>query len=122
MDMQELIDHLKNAPGPSRELDHDIALALGYRRRVEDESDHSRVLWVVPTGDEVKRLPAFTFSLERAIELSRMFIPSNVGAVLWNPRASQACFEGGRIYQAATPAMAICLALLNTLNAKRTDD
>ncbi|OWK24296.1 hypothetical protein AJ87_24270 [Rhizobium yanglingense] len=118
MSLKKLIDDLQAARGPSRQLDVDIALEMGYKRkepetiRGPDGSPIKRHLWLVPTGEDVDRVPYYTTSIDYACQLVRQIAPSHVGGCSWEDGAASARIDNDPYCQAATPAIALCIAAL----------
>lgn len=115
MALIDLINELQQATGPSRRLDLGIAVAVGYRRtetdRIATEGETvPRNLWLVPNGKAVDRVPNFTESIHQANLLAEEF--SKTVAISWEPGTATAKVGDGPYCQAATPALALCIAIL----------
>lgn len=117
MSASMLAQEIEAAERPSRRLDAQIATFAGWQRKVIqlNDSDRIGVLWLYP-GETVSRLPAFTESLDAAIELVAVILPASTYAVSWfkvgERTEFKAAFEGSGDSIAATPAMALCAAAL----------
>ncbi|MBO9589583.1 hypothetical protein [Devosia sp.] len=64
-DLNELLERVKKAPGPDRELDADLARALGWAFIEGDGEDR------IPLA-----LPCFTFSADDAMRLAQNALPA----------------------------------------------
>lgn len=119
MAIEDLINDLRTETQPNRQLDSAIALVAGYKRRLavmpeEGATQAERdVIWSSPAGEVVKRLPYFTTSIDEAKSLADAVGLGGIGGVEWTPglRASAMLRSSKRVY-AATPAMALCLAVV----------
>ena len=140
IDVDKLIERLEKATGPDRELDADIARAIGWSQIEGDEVGHwdtwsipsvwvgtGQDRWLSPDGQKFDFMPhTFTASVDEALSL----VPE--GAV-WhlmtdcgnlnrtkvgpqgNPRASIYRADERSLFiqaDAATPALALCIACL----------
>ncbi|TCU14706.1 hypothetical protein EV132_10874 [Rhizobium sullae] len=117
MYLKEIIKKLRTADGPDRDLDVHIAIEMGYLVREEeidgaDGARQRRRLWVVLTGESAARVPYYTSSLEHAYQLAQLIAPSDAAAVAWVGHRGQAQLDGDESYEAANPAIALCLACL----------
>lgn len=112
MTLDELIAELRRARAPHRRLDTEIARAVGYTKRAPEGS---KPAWYAPNGDRHEP-PFFTLDLGAAKDLANMVVPGRVVAVTWGDRASATINdESGRI-EAATAALALCIAALSAAN------
>lgn len=117
MNVQDLIERLSAATGPDRALDGQIAVALGFRKKTEQFTDESgqaknRTIWLVPTGDDIARIPHYTASLEAAFILANTVSPDQTGGVSWVSGKGTAVINDGPYCEAATPPLALCIAAL----------
>lgn len=118
METLELIRRLKACTGPDRALDGYIAMVLGFRKRIEPFTDASgrrlnRTIWLVPTGDDIARIPHYTGNLEEAFQLALAVAPNQVGGVSWVRGSGTATINDGGYHEGATPALALCVAALS---------
>ncbi|ASP90808.1 hypothetical protein [Sinorhizobium meliloti] len=127
MAVSDLIHELESASEPSRETDAKIALLFGWQRRVETSEGATksrRVSWINPASGE-NRLPAFTFSVDAALELLELVAEKSHGGVSWIVNeVGVTCtvkVDEGPYYHAATPALAICVAALDIKAAELGD-
>lgn len=124
MDLNELLVELQQASGPSRVLDAAIGRLVGYKRKVEYRKSNQtgktirRVFWIVPSGEDFGRMPAFTADLDAAIELASTTTANRPGGVCWVNGTATACISDSGYHFGATPALAICIAALSA----RVDD
>jgi hypothetical protein len=114
-DMDELIKRLEAAGGPARELDRDIALAVGYRfgPTPSKQWDEDWPDIFDPAGNEVPLLPSFTESIDAAATL----VPEGyIWDVTSTGTAWADCMDGDLDQfvgsKGATPAIALCIAAL----------
>ncbi|MGK9264588.1 hypothetical protein KXS15_27140 [Sinorhizobium meliloti] len=119
MAVSDLIHELQSTKKPSRETDAKIALLFGWQRQVatsEGATKSRKVSWIHPVSGE-NRLPAFTFSVDAALELLDLVARKSHGGVSWVVNeAGVTCtvkVDEGPYYHAATPALSICVAALN---------
>lgn len=123
MAIADLISEIENAAGPSRELDAQIALSCGWQRRVETRDDSRTVVWSFAGEDG--RLPAFTFSVDAALELLESVAPNSHGGVSWiSSHKGVTCtakVNEEPYCHAATPALAICAVALKVRDAELKD-
>ncbi|MFQ6184362.1 hypothetical protein [Sinorhizobium meliloti] len=127
MAVSDLIQELESTKEPSRETDARIALTFGWQRRVEvaeGATKSRKVSWIHPESGE-NRLPAFTFSVDAALELLDLVAKKSHGGVSWVVNeAGVTCtvkVNEGPYYHAATPALAICVAALSLKGAELRD-
>lgn len=67
--MQELIDRLGTAGEPSREIDAEIARAVGWTTRPHHDKSWYPDVWINPKTGWEEYLPKFTRSFDEAITL-----------------------------------------------------
>lgn len=128
--LRNLIERLENATGPDRELDFAIAVACGFTVRQQATVYGSTKVAVDPSrkgrgnGAVDSR---YTASLDAVVALVERVLPGCNAVIGWgephrNPWARLAPLsDGGRHpFDAggATPAIALCLALLRASQAK----
>lgn len=115
------LERLKTAQAPDRNLDIIIAQVVGWKRREEDFTDPStkerkkRVLWIIPDGDDAGRIPYYTSRIDDAWNFALSVNPEHVGGCSWEPSLASAKIGDGPYFQAAHPAIAICMAVLDIL-------
>ncbi|OAP39523.1 hypothetical protein ATC00_09770 [Sinorhizobium americanum] len=120
MKLDELLKELENATGPSRALDAAIGKIVGYKRKVEYRRSSQtgepvrKVFWVVPSGEDYVRMPAFTGLLDAAIDLATTIVVGCRGGVSYVDGTATARINNGPYFFGATPALAICIAALST--------
>jgi hypothetical protein len=110
MDLTNLISALASLEGPDREIDAEIAVAVGYRK-----STSNPLKWLEPTGSAEVNLPAFTGSIDIAYQLARTLRPDLAGACSWEPGKGYAKLGDNTAYEASGPAIAICIAALSSI-------
>lgn len=104
MTITELVSILKSAQNRDRELDFVIALLWGYK---QDTADPDK--WFEPSGQQ-RPVPFFTGVLDGALSL----IDRNEvdGGFSWENGKASARIGTGKYHEAATPAIAICIAAI----------
>jgi len=135
----ELIERLEKAEGPDREIDADILLALDqqpnehykepWRRPILLSREQQRpglLEYVEISGVSARAAPAYTASLDAALSLVERKLPgvhwsvSNAAvkprANVWMPQPTRPIM--GPYSSGATPALAVCLALLRALSTE----
>lgn len=140
-----LIDRLSKLDAPDREVDAEIwlielqsaesdpfggyGLAEDWRYEYEAEEDGS-VIQYARNGQLMHKIdrrssPAFTASVDAAIALAARVLPESVARrlIVFNSSPAKAGFDGtpesGKLFyfEAATPAIAACIALLRAKEA-----
>lgn len=118
MQVDEVIAQIKGANAPSRHLDAEVALVLGYKKVIESagaaisNGTTPKAHWVNPEGQIVSKLPYYTSDIMHAYMLANQIAPDHVGGCSWEKGCGTARIEYGPYFEAATPAMALCLAAL----------
>lgn len=119
MDNEALENSLSSATEGSRALDCEIALFLGWKRQSQELINQNtgdvetRDVWVLPGSGTVGKVLHYTSNLEHAMILAEQVSPSNVGACTWTANNASAQIGLASIRSdAATPALAICLAAI----------
>lgn len=122
--LSDLLERVRGATGPSRELDADLYRALGYEVR---QSGDGFWTWSQSGGSDLRILPKFTASLDAALALVERVLPGwewSVGsdqgcaiATVWTPHAGVDDLDVG----GPTPALAILAALLSALLAQASE-
>lgn len=118
MNLNELLAELEKATGPSRALDAAIGRMVGYKRKIEYRRSSltgesvRKVFWIVPSGEDFGRMPAFTGTLDAAMELATTVVADCAGGVSWVDGTATARIGDGQYYYGATPALAVCIAAL----------
>lgn len=119
MKLDELLTELERATGPNRALDAAIGRIVGYKRKIEYRKSSvtgeavRKVFWVVPSGEDYGRMPAFTGALDAAIELATTVVADCRGGVSFVEGTATARINNGPYFFGATPALAICIAALS---------
>lgn len=122
LDTNELIDKLRKCTGPDRGLDGRIAMVLGFRKKVEKITDASgqeknKTVWLVPVGEQTVKIPFYTSKLDDAYAFATTIAPGQPIAVVSMKGAGRAAVGDGGNFKAATPALALCIAALNTIKS-----
>lgn len=118
LNIEAVIESLRDAKSGSRGLDIEIAQLFGWKRaftRVRDEAGHDtrRTLWLVPKTEDPGRVPNYTTSLDAAFDLAQEIAPRHVGGCSWEDGMGTARIGAkGPYVEAASPALAICIAAL----------
>lgn len=103
----ELLRQLIHAQSGSAELDEAIACQLGYAKNGQS--------WTRPDGAILKSLPKFTTEVQAALDLAMASLKPRSGGLSWEQGLASAAIDGGKIYQARSPACALCIATIATL-------
>ena len=120
MTRTELIAALEAAEGPSRELDADIAEALGNPVLRPEGSSLRYVMWLPGGGTYEMEIPHYTESIDAALS----FTPEGMDWRVQSHRGVKGqpvigwALINGTASAAATPAIALCIANLRTLEAQ----
>jgi len=119
MSYADLIRELVSSIEGSRDLDMKIAKLLGWRRAERrgqdpaDESETVETLWLPPNSHDPAKVPVYTSNLQTAYELAEAISPDHRGGCGWEEGlASASLGYQNKLVQAATPALAICVAAL----------
>lgn len=111
MSISLLIENLKQLEEPHRNADLTIAQEIGYTI-----GEDSR--WYTPAGHRITRVPFFTKKVDEAIILSEIVMGESVCALVKDKAVWRAQAEGGPVVYGKTPAIALCIAVLETLRIK----
>lgn len=126
MAIADLISDLEKAEQGDRVFDGPIGLAVGWKRKVEYETKpgqaeaQRRVLWFRPNG-QPSRIVQFTETLIGAVDLVETVAPKERWGVSWADGRGTAIIGEGPYSEAATPALALCIAALRVQMAKVGD-
>lgn len=122
--LADIISRIERATGPDRELDVDLMAAFLPRHKVTTEvgfEELIRVAWAWDSREgiwrEVERIP-YTASVDAVLALMQRALPDAFWLV------DKQCFAsvGDGRGKAATPALALLLALLRAYQKESTDD
>lgn len=109
MRITDVIRNLQSVSRGSKELDGQVALMVGWTM---DESA-GEGLWISPTAERTKGLPAYTTNVRDASELAQSILPSEAGGFGWEDgKASAKIGSNQPAVEASTPALALCIASL----------
>lgn len=117
MALEDFIRTLEKAERGARPLDSTIAKAMGWKtnvehiRHAENAESVRKVTWYTPDGDE-RLVPNFTTSIDDALLLLSMIGATGSGGVSWVDGRGTAVIEDGPYCEAATPALALCIAAM----------
>lgn len=128
--LSSLIERLEKASGPDREIDALIFVAVDARDPALRVARSTPLGWYVEAGDDEDRpllQPEYTKSLDAALALCERVLPAGwCGNVDWGVRMPSATLKhvGLDMYVAfaATPPLALCLALLRALSQKESSN
>ncbi|MBD9641909.1 hypothetical protein IB277_37130 [Ensifer sp. ENS07] len=117
MAIVDLIRVLESADAGSRKLDADIALFIGWRRKVESIKINAktglpvkRTVWIVPSSDGTGKVPPFTTSLDAAYELAKdVARDTDIGLSFADGTYTAVVGDSGYLH-AGAPALALCAA------------
>lgn len=123
MDHHELIDALESAEAGSRVLSDAVLLALGWLQTRDPClvcEDHGVCLWLQPNGVYHDNGPSPTESVDDALSLA----PEGYGAISANISergpSSMRISHPYTFGNAATPALALCIAILRAADHHTT--
>lgn len=117
MDIQQVIANLEAAKEPTRNLDGQIALAMGYTRQRQafvdaSGNDQIRSQFFHPKTGKPTTVPYYTTDLDEAYELSAICAPALPVAVSWDETGGEAIIEGYPRSRGCTTAVALCISSL----------
>lgn len=121
--IQEAVHLLRAAETPSRALDQTVAHALGWSAHVIEKHDEltgitkRQTVWADQHGREAPRAPFYTSSLHTLYKLAATL--ASRGGVSWEDGMGTARLGEGPYIQAQTPEIALCIAILLELDARR---
>ncbi|MBD9641950.1 hypothetical protein IB277_37440 [Ensifer sp. ENS07] len=118
MAIEALINELKAASEGSDRLDAMMAILTGWRRRMEYirenevEGPNRKVIWISPDGRDYDNLPSFTTSLDDAFSSARNVAGNEYLGFVWRDNRGYAVIGDCPHSDAATPALALCVAVV----------
>jgi len=127
MKQKELIKRLTSLKEPSRGLDGEIGLLLGYTRSLKVEihptskKETSKAIWHSPAKKEAK-LPYYTKLMNDAYKFAQAALPGQVGGFSWDSKGGSARMGKGPYITAATPAIALCIAVIGNMPEKEEEE
>lgn len=118
MAISDLINDLQALNGPDRKIDVSIALATGYRRKVDESNGERVVTWHHKSNPRapVPRIPKFTEQIGAAYDLAIKTCPGREVGVSWGPEGGHATINGAGHCEGATSAIALCIAVLKVVD------
>jgi len=122
MAIADLIENLQNLTGPDRGIDKDVAMVAGYRRKIDESTGTKVVTWAHKSEPnvELSSLPRFTENLGDAYNLATRVFPNRDGGFVYFPDGTgRATLDGIPPCDGASPAIAICIAVLTAIEMKR---
>lgn len=127
--LNELLGQIRSAPEGDRELDADIAQALGFEIEWKQANYTMEMYPVITWPPGREPCPRFTTSVDAALTLVAYVLPEWLGKVsfggrggfcwLWEPGVLSG--DNAPAY-GASPALAVVVALLSALTAQQVDD
>jgi hypothetical protein len=118
----ETIQALLHASEGSRTLDGQLASALGWRRKLERYVEpitgdaRSRNFWIKPGEETPIVCPRLTSSFNAAYGLATDLLPRSCFACVWEDGKARVSIDNEKsVSYAATPALALCAAVLRAL-------
>lgn len=123
MDAIEALSLFEDAKGPSRKLDDAVAQVVGWSPRFEIIQDPNtgeakrvqKSVWLVPEGNEERRVPAYSSNASDAFELLSLLAKGVPCATSKTPEGAFAQLWEEQRFSAPTIAMAMCMAALHHL-------
>lgn len=122
-DLLSLISKLEAATGPSRELDCEIALAVGWgsedqRAELRKYTDHASRIFV---AREIG-VPRYTGSLDAALTLVPDGRPWSIGTILHGGGYVSCLDRQAKTSKGATAPLALVIASLKALHHSKTTE
>lgn len=120
-----VISRLEALSEPSRAIDGHIASLLGYKKTTVNETDprtgqtKMRNIWTLPPGEAPVLVPSYTANLDAAFELVRTVASETACGCTWHKGFGRATIDGSVMVQAATPAIALCIAALKRVQSQQ---
>lgn len=115
----DLIQELQEATEGTRKLDAAIALLVGWKRQVDTTridrktgQPVKRSIWIVPSSNDVGKVPFFTTSLDAAYELAREVAPEDAIGVSFVAGVFTATVGSSGYVHGSTSALALCAAIV----------
>lgn len=102
-----VLEELKALDAPSRKVDFDIALLIGFEKYEAD-----KVVWLHPETRREAKVPRYTLAISPAYDLAQVLVPNHTGGCAWENGGGSAKIEPGPTIQAANPAIALCICAL----------
>jgi hypothetical protein len=124
MDTRKVIGELEKAKAPSKFLDSQIAQAIGWTRSYgePDGNGKQEVNWTPPGETKPAKFPNFTSSLNDAYLLALSAYPDVAVGVRWDDAGGSCHFEDDTPCTGPTPALAVCIAVLNRMLRDSSND
>lgn len=123
MSARAVIKTLKRLNSPNRQVDFTIAQLVGYSVKEDgkeyvdrDGRTRKEVSWYHPSGVRIKRVPFFTLKVDEAIILLNLVAKEKAGGLVWEIQGASAQLEGGPVAEGFSPAVALCIAILEVMN------
>lgn len=115
MKLIDVIRALSKADGNSIELDEMIAPVMGFRQKVMIDPANASALtrrrnWYIPGVSD--KLFYFTKDIDSAVKLVEFLAPGEAFGVSWEKTTASARVGSSPYFQAAAPAIALCMAAL----------
>ncbi|KQS90394.1 MULTISPECIES: hypothetical protein [unclassified Rhizobium] len=123
----ELIKRLTSLKQPSRGLDGEIGLLIGYTRSVRVEihpasqRQTSAAVWHTPANKET-RLPFYTKLMNDAYTFAQTALPEQSGGLSWDDAGGSARMGKGPYITAANAAIALCIAVLGNMQQEEQEE
>jgi hypothetical protein len=118
LDIEAVINDLRRAEAPSRQLDRAIAELVGWKRVVQPAANQAgtgkgNTVWLAPTDGAPATVPFYTSNLEDAYRLAQMVAPSVEGGCSWDGAGGYAQIDlSSPKIQAPSPSIALTIAAL----------
>ncbi len=122
MKTSTLIELIEKAEIGDRRLDKKFAAAIGWQSHYgyQDNPNTGQretiVVWIDPKTGFESRIPQYTTSLEDSKEAAEAVFSQEAVAVSWGKGNATAAFSDAKVRAtAATPALALCSAILRAM-------
>lgn len=110
MTPSEILSLLRKTEGSSRFIDKEIALLLGWRRRIDANGmpEWSR-------SDTERGMPFYTRSVQAAKDFLHEIAPGAAAACVWDGKQSSVVVDNLSVCESSSPAAALCVATLTIM-------
>ena len=110
MTPSEILALLRKAEGSSRFIDKEIALLMGWQRRIDGNGMPE---WF--RGDTERGMPFYTRSVQAAKDFLYEIAPNAAAACVWDNNMGAVVVDGYNICDSSEPAAALCIATLTIM-------
>lgn len=121
MQIQDVTTALFRSARGARDLDLEIAQAIGWTTRKIDVKDAAsgftvlKTVWFDPGTDQPASIPYYTTDIQAAYELCMLLASDDAGAVVIESTGTRAAIGDQAAVYHSDPAIALCIAALQSL-------